>query len=148
MTRRNEAKRPKMDFKVMNIIKNIDYVDETFDLVIDKSTLDGISCGERGSIDPVSMLDEVQRVLKTGGYYVIISLHDSEILNIHLNRDHLSFTCEPVKLDVMEEDSDSYYMHVCKKNWDANSKSQQNYVKVLQSFVYNEANKIWVYSPD
>ena len=44
MKKRNEQKRPEMKWDVMDITK-MSYPDETFDIVIDKSTMDALLCG-------------------------------------------------------------------------------------------------------
>ena len=44
------------------------YDDNTFDLAIDKSTIDALLCGEKSFLNVAMMTKEVQRVLKEGGY--------------------------------------------------------------------------------
>jgi ubiquinone/menaquinone biosynthesis C-methylase UbiE len=46
---------------------SMDYADETFDFLVDKSTLDAVLCGQRAFYKTALMLKECQRVLKTGG---------------------------------------------------------------------------------
>ena len=54
-------------------VKELQYEDESFDLIIDKSTLDCMMCCSDAEIDVCKMFKECQRVLKTNGIYVIIS---------------------------------------------------------------------------
>lgn len=46
---------------------------ETYDLVLDKSTIDALLCGPNAFLNTALMLKEAQRVLKTGGYYMAIT---------------------------------------------------------------------------
>ena len=69
---RNTKRRPEMKFSVMDV-RDLKYEDESFDVIIDKSTIDAILCGNYAFFNVAVMLNECQRVLKTGGYYVAIS---------------------------------------------------------------------------
>ena len=73
MKSRNEQKRPQMKWDVMDVCDMSQFEDETFDIVIDKSTIDSILCTRQGNLNVAIMLKECQRVLKTGGSYVAIS---------------------------------------------------------------------------
>lgn len=80
MRERNLEKRPSMKWLVMDIMK-LDYANSTFDIVLDKGTMDAIMC-EKGDVwDPSedlvlkidTMLSEVVRVLKPGGKYIYVT---------------------------------------------------------------------------
>ena len=49
------------------------YPDESFDVVIDKGTLDAIICGDEATCFPDKVLLEVNRVLKKDGVYICIT---------------------------------------------------------------------------
>lgn len=53
--------------------RDMKYKNNCFDLVIDKSTLDSFLCGEHSFINVAIYLKEVQRILKVGGRFIIIS---------------------------------------------------------------------------
>jgi ubiquinone/menaquinone biosynthesis C-methylase UbiE len=72
-------------------VRDLKYADSTFDLAIDKSTIDAILCGEKSFVNLAIMLKEVQRVLKDDGIYMIISYGQPENRVIHLEREFLSF---------------------------------------------------------
>ena len=55
---------------------DLKYENEFFDLVIDKSLLDCITCYSEAEIKVDKMLKECQRVIRTGGCYVIVSYAD------------------------------------------------------------------------
>ena len=89
MTERNKH-RLGMKWMVMDAM-DMKFEDETFDIVIDKSTLDAILCGNESFLNAAKMIMEVQRVLKTGGLYIVISYGNPENRYFHFLRDHLSF---------------------------------------------------------
>ena len=53
-------------------------------MIIDKSTIDALLCGENAYVNVAMMLKECQRVLKTYGYYVAISYGSPENREFHL----------------------------------------------------------------
>ena len=67
------------------------YKDETFDLIVDKSIIDALLCGDHSFMIVAKMLKEISRVLKTGGYYLIISYGQLENRMIYLEKEHLAF---------------------------------------------------------
>ena len=75
-------------------VMSMTYKTESFDVVLDKSTLDAILCGEESFLAAARMLNEIQRVLKTGGIYMIISYGSPSNRLSHLKRPHLSFDIE------------------------------------------------------
>jgi ubiquinone/menaquinone biosynthesis C-methylase UbiE len=86
-------------------VRDLSYDDETFDLIIDKSTMDALLCGDQSFLNVAIMTKEVQRVLKTGGIYMIISYGQPENRIPHLEREHLSFDISiyTIKKDSGEE---------------------------------------------
>jgi ubiquinone/menaquinone biosynthesis C-methylase UbiE len=64
--------------------RDLKYEDNIFDLVIDKSTTDSILCGEKSFLNAAIVMKEVQRVLKTGGIYIVISYGSPENRVLHL----------------------------------------------------------------
>ena len=93
------------------------YKDETFDLIIDKSTIDTLLCGVHSFMMEAKILKEISRVLKTDGYYVIISYGQPENRMIHLERDHLAFEIQVYTIKRQEEDTQEKinYVYKCKK---------------------------------
>ena len=78
MLNRNVFRRPEIEWSVMDC-RDLTYEDETFDILIDKSTLDCLMAGcTTAELDVCKMMKESQRVLKTNGLYVIISLDSPE----------------------------------------------------------------------
>ena len=110
-----------LHFDVMDVC-DMAYKDETFDLVIDKSTIDALLCGDHSFMIVAKMLKEISRVLKTGGYYIIISYGKPENRMIHLERDHLAFEVQIYTIKRAEEDEQEkiHYVYICKKLPEAN----------------------------
>ena len=115
MANRNEGKKG-LHFNVMDVCE-MAYKDETFDLIIDKSTIDALLCGDHSYMIVAKMLKEISRVLKTGGYYIIISYGQPENRMIHLERDHLAFDIQIYTIKRQEEDEQEkiHYVYICKK---------------------------------
>ncbi|KAN0011829.1 hypothetical protein ACTFIU_007400 [Dictyostelium citrinum] len=63
---------PGLIYQVANGLDMEDFKDETFDCVIDKGTFDTIMCGN-DSGDAIKICEEVFRVLKKKGIYIVIS---------------------------------------------------------------------------
>ncbi|XP_071706773.1 uncharacterized protein [Rutidosis leptorrhynchoides] len=57
-----------MDVRDMKAFEN-----GSFDAVIDKGTLDSLMCGHNSKPNAAKMLDEIERVLKKGGVYILIT---------------------------------------------------------------------------
>ena len=94
--------RPGMQWLVDDAL-DMQFDDESFDAVLDKSTLDAILCGKQPALKASQMLAEVQRVLKTGGVYIIISYGSPDKRLPHVQRPHLAFDVEQF---VMRQPSD------------------------------------------
>jgi len=117
MKSRNKDKKG-LHFDVMDVCE-MEYKDETFDLIIDKSTIDALLCGDHSYMIVAKMLKEISRVLKTGGYYVIISYGQPENRMIHLERDHLAFEIQIYTIKRQDDDEKdkekTHYVYICKK---------------------------------
>jgi len=98
MKKRNEKERPLMKWDVMDI-REMSYKDEAFDMIIDKSTVDALLCGNSAYLNVAIMMKECQRVLKTGGTYVAISYGSPENRELHLNRANLSLDIKIYKIE-------------------------------------------------
>lgn len=87
MTARNKDKRPGMNFSKMDVLK-MTYDDSCYDCVLDKGTLDAMfTDSDHASTTKVDlMFNEVERVLKTSGRYIIVTLAQEHILERLLQR--------------------------------------------------------------
>lgn len=88
-------------------IRDIKYPDNFFDITIDKSTIDALLCGTNSFVNVAKMTKEVQRTLKVGGVYMIISYGQPENRIFHLEKEHLSFDLSvyTIKKDYSDDSS-------------------------------------------
>lgn len=70
---------------------DLKYEDESFDFVFDKSTIDALLCGNDSYLNVAKMLSEVQRILKEGGIYFIVSYGEPYNRTFHFEREHIDF---------------------------------------------------------
>ena len=98
MADRNRKQRPEMKWDTMDC-REMTYADESFDLIIDKSTIDALLCGSFAYLNVAIMLKECQRVLKTGGYYMAISYGVPDNREFHFVREHLKFQLNTYKIE-------------------------------------------------
>ena len=83
---------------------DLKYEDESFDVCIDKSTIDALLCGDSAFLKVAEMMKECSRVLKPKGIYLAISYGKPENRCFHFERPHLDFTikqyilCKPFDL--------------------------------------------------
>eukprot|EP00743_Colponemidia_sp_Colp-15_P010282 GILK01011307.1.p1 GENE.GILK01011307.1~~GILK01011307.1.p1 ORF type:complete len:252 (+),score=20.19 GILK01011307.1:47-757(+) len=117
------TKRDKMLWQVMDV-RDLDYPSNFFDVVIDKSTMDSILCGEMAFINVARMTKEIQRVLRIGGYYLIISYGHPENRVLHLEMPHLKWSIHQLKLepsselftqDALDAEEQRHFCYLCQK---------------------------------
>ena len=130
--------RPEMTYEVMDV-RDIKYENNYFDLAIDKSTIDALLCGDDAFINVAKMIKEVQRVLKVGGYYMIISYGAPDYRIMHLNRKFEKFKVEILKIEkdfVEEEGYDNYhYIYLCQKLEGADEASKQFFDQTIEELI-------------
>jgi len=60
--------KPSLLYEVQDV-RQLTYEDETFDVLVDKGTLDAILCGSDSLTNATGMLEECYRCLKRGGFF-------------------------------------------------------------------------------
>ena len=151
MEKRNKEIRKKLKFFVMDC-RELNINNNSIDLAIDKSTIDALLCGENSFINVAKMLKEVQRVLKIGGYYLMISYGCPENRLIHIERKFLGFDIkifkivknEKVEISMNENNNNNnfnkddnnnfespHYVYICKKKNNADYLSNKYYKTIL-----------------
>ena len=116
-------KRKKMVYEVMDCC-DLKYPDNFFDIIIDKSTIDAILCGNNAYLNTALMLKESQRVLREGGRYIAISYGKPETRSFHFTRAFLSwkmvtYTLYPVEFkDEEDKEERSHFIYICTKQPD------------------------------
>ncbi|KAK8571667.1 hypothetical protein V6N13_047325 [Hibiscus sabdariffa] len=81
MLRRNVRDRPNMRWRVMDMTQ-MQFPDDTFDVVLDKGGLDALMEPELGPQLGSKYLSEVKRVLKSGGKFICLTLAESHVLGL------------------------------------------------------------------
>ena len=132
-----------MEYKVMDVC-DLKYPDNSFDVLIDKSTIDALLCGDNAFLNTAIMLKESQRVLKVGGVYIAISYGKPETRAFHFTRSFLSwklqqFTLYPVEFkDEEDKEQRSHYIYVCTKRPDWREVNKANFESGILSIILNE----------
>lgn len=106
-----------MKWEVMDV-RNMRFATDFFDLIIDKSTIDALLCGERSFMNTALMMKECQRVLKVEGSYMGISYGTPENRVLHYKRPHLKMSVQTFQLAPMKENPSKesvHYVYVCAK---------------------------------
>ena len=132
--------RPGLNYELMDVY-NMKFKNNFFDLIIDKSTLDAISCSYDYNINIAKMLKEIQRVLKIKGYYMIISYEEPENRIIHLKRKFLRFKIDVIKIkenNIKGKKDDFNFVYLCQKLEDADEYSEKFYEDTIKEFIEQE----------
>lgn len=74
-------------------VRSMEFGDSSFDVVIDKATLDSILCGEGGAQSGARLLSEVARVLKPGGQFLLLSNQPPKQRLPMLEKPYFSWRC-------------------------------------------------------
>ena len=126
--------RPLMEWKVMDVTDMSEFESNSFDLAIDKSTIDALLCGDDSFLKVAEMLKETQRVLKVGGTYFAISYGKPESRTFHFVQPFLSmelreFILYDQNVCTTEEEKaeKSHYIYACIKNEDADEVSEMHF---------------------
>ena len=127
-----------MRYEVMDCTDMSSLANESFDIAIDKSTIDALLCGDNSYLMVAKMTKEIQRILKPEvGLYIAISYGKPESREVHFERAHLSFAMKQFILypsDATTEEQKeekSHYIYVCRKLAGADEVCEENWDKVL-----------------
>ncbi|KAI0519930.1 hypothetical protein KFK09_007392 [Dendrobium nobile] len=83
---KSRAHIPQLKYMQMDARNMSFFLDETFDSVIDKGTLDSLMCGTDAPFSASQMIYEVNRLLKPGGIFVLVTYGDPSVRVPHLNQ--------------------------------------------------------------
>ena len=75
---KNKAKYPKMSFKIMDVLDMQEIQTGSFNVAVDKGTLDSVLCGDNSGNNAEKMINEIYRILAPGGRYICITYGDPE----------------------------------------------------------------------
>jgi len=113
MSQRN-AQRHGMEWREMDATKMDNFCNSCFDVVIDKSTLDAMACGDKSTLVIATYANEVQRVLRPGGVFICITFGKPECRLEYFNTGNLEFS---VRTEVLtaEGATSNHWAYVCRK---------------------------------
>ncbi|KAK1315662.1 hypothetical protein QJS10_CPA05g00864 [Acorus calamus] len=91
MMKKRCAHIPQLKYLKMDVRDMSFFPDESFNSVIDKGTLDSLMCGTNAPISASLMIEEVSRLLKPGGIYMLITYGDPIVRIPHLHQEGCSW---------------------------------------------------------
>lgn len=98
-------------------IRDLEYKKNSFDLVIDKGTMDSMMCAETSSYDIDKMFKEISRVMKPGGVFIEISNACEELRLSYFQPDLYNWKIIAiVKIQKPIVSDDFYYAYIAKRN--------------------------------
>lgn len=109
-------------------MRDIKFPSNTFDIAIDKSTIDALLCGDDAYLNVAKMTKDIQRVLKVGGYYMAISYGAPESRLEHFHMEHLSWDVSNQVIG--EETSNPHWVYLARKREGAEEVCESNWAKV------------------
>jgi len=110
-------KYPIMTWIKMDVMKMSTLEGKTFDVVIDKGTLDAILCGDNSTANAEAMLREISRLLSRNGVFFEITYGLPENRMNHLNKSILNWTINTDKIGKSNDskEPDCHYIYICTK---------------------------------
>ena len=113
----------RMEWLRMDVLK-LEFPDSTFDVVIDKGTIDSLLCGSNSFHNVYQMNKQVSRVMKKGGKYVAVTYGQPDTRIDHYRRKRLHFEVEHKTVDKPVFSSDAsptsnYHVYLITKTDDA-----------------------------
>lgn len=114
-----------MPFKEMDVTDMSDYSDQSFDVVIDKATLDSLLCGDNSADSVPKMTSEISRVLKDDGRFITVSygqpLYRLKYLEREDNKWHVNVKSVPkptipLLAQPVNEKDNVHYIYICSKD--------------------------------
>jgi EEF1A lysine methyltransferase 4 len=119
----------KMEWTRMDVMK-LEFPDNTFDIVIDKGTIDSLLCGSNSFHNVYQMNKQISRVLKKGGHYITITYGQPDTRIDHFRRKKLHFEVEHKMVDKPVFSSDSsptsnYHVYVMTKTEDGENEMME-----------------------
>jgi len=153
-------KYPKLQWAQMNALY-MSYPDKTFQVVIDKGTLDCIFCHRKeddASKQVKKYCNEIERVLKDGGLWIVISNAGPELRLEYLENEDssdsnfMTFDCICVYHEYSDfednnpnkQEDNGYYIYVCKKDPEKSKRKDdifQKKKKALDRMVFKQTSK-------
>jgi len=110
-------------YKLLDVSQMSEFLPASFDVVIDKATLDSILCGEGSVSNCDKSCNEISRVLKPGGFYLLVSHGDPDSRRHYLDKSKFGWKINTLTLDkprvsalpTNKDTSELHYIYVITK---------------------------------
>lgn len=105
-----------MVFEVQDV-RRMDYPAGSFEMVLDKSTIDTLMCSDNPITNVASMIDEAYRVLVPGGVYFVLSYASPATRLEHFTRQHVNWEIEKKEISRKNEEGETliHFLYICRK---------------------------------
>ena len=118
----------RMEWLKMDVMK-LEFQDSTYDVVIDKGTVDSLLCGGNSFHNVYLMNKNISRVLKRGGRYIVITYGQPDTRIDHYRRKKLHFDVEHKTVDKPVFSSDAsptsnYHVYIMTKTEDTHAEEE------------------------
>jgi ubiquinone/menaquinone biosynthesis C-methylase UbiE len=108
---------PKLEWQIVDVIQPTGFKDRTFDVIIDKATMDAQLCSDVASSNIYEMFHEMSRILKPRGYFIVISSGVDEIRRFFFEIETFDWRlCETMKIEKIPVRGTFYYVYIAQKN--------------------------------
>lgn len=98
---------------VIGDCRQMDFLDNSFDFIIDKGTMDAILCAYDGGRNAKSMFQEIYRVLKPGSQFMEIATSDKDKITKYLRKIKVNWILQ--ELVTIDDSSNSIYVFILEK---------------------------------
>jgi len=139
---RSEMRWTTMDARQMT------YENNTFDVIIDKGTLDAFSCMKGNDLAIACYLTEAFRVLRPGGVYLCNTFGTPKERAVHFERPHLDWTRQETKFapgSVIRRSYQAHFLYIYKAT-DSEAKNDgllEKLVEVSKEMEPEQGGKAW-----
>jgi len=108
---------PMMTWLQMDVMKMTTFSDNSFNVIIDKGTLDAILCGDNSTVNAEAMLREISRLLTPNGVFFEITYGLPENRLNHISKSLLNWTIVTDKIGKSNDtkEPDCHYIYICTK---------------------------------
>lgn len=134
----HNMKRPGMKFAVMDAT-DTGLESGSFDAVVDKSLIDTLLCCDDSIALTTQMVDEFHRLLKPGGVYITMSLHDEHDTINYFKKSCYNWVAGHVYLknpnyEEEKQNTKYYLVAVCKKHGESSKLDEAEFLNKLSQF--------------
>jgi len=107
-----------MVYKVLDVTNMGEFANASFDVVIDKGTLDALLCGDESTSNADKMLLEISRVLRPGGVFILITYGEPPTRLNYLERAKYGWKVESLSIEKPHPANagEHHYVYIATRN--------------------------------